>query len=158
MQRRQQQQNNHLGPNATGFIHAEWIHTSSGNTPPTRGENYLIKSFLFNPYPTIPPYYVKTLHPGTRTTKNKYKDTLTLLDAHKARDIHTRSAARKMYMSDTQQARARRDCKYLLDAYLFVTCVRIHSIHLLQLTDLQPDVSQKHLSLIDTSTAHRHFN
>ena len=40
-----------------------------GPPPPTRGGNYFIKSFLFNPYPAIPPYYIRTLHPGMRPTK-----------------------------------------------------------------------------------------
>ena len=32
-----------------------------------------IKSLLFTPYPAIPPYYIKTIHPGMRTTKIPYK-------------------------------------------------------------------------------------
>ena len=43
-----------------------------GPPPPTSGGNYCIKSFLFSPYPAIPPYYIRTLHPGLRATKANY--------------------------------------------------------------------------------------
>ena len=46
-----------------------------GPPPPTSGGNYCIKSFLFSPYPAIPPYYIRTLHPGMTTTKITYKPT-----------------------------------------------------------------------------------
>ena len=62
--------NNYSGPNATGRIL-----TMSGSIPvrvssPTLwAELFFIKSFLLNPYPVIPPYHIKTPHPGFRSTK-----------------------------------------------------------------------------------------
>ena len=41
----------------------------SGPPPPPRGGNYSLKNPLFNPYPAIPPYYVRTPHPGAKSTK-----------------------------------------------------------------------------------------
>ena len=36
---------------------------------PTLWGDYFVKSFLFIPYPAIPPYYIRIIHPGIWPTK-----------------------------------------------------------------------------------------
>ena len=43
-----------------------------GFFPHPVGGIIFIKSFLFIPYPAIPPYYVRTIHPGIRPTRKTY--------------------------------------------------------------------------------------
>ena len=63
--------NNHFYTRDAPFTHVEWIDSVRASSPFTGG-NVFLKSFLFSPYPAIPPYFVKTLHPGIRPTKNTY--------------------------------------------------------------------------------------
>ena len=56
---------------------AEWsgiVAFQLGFPPPLRGGNCFTKSFLFNPYPVIPPYYVRTPHSETRPAKPYTKE------------------------------------------------------------------------------------
>ena len=63
-------------PNDTVFNNVGSIIIAvKGLFPHPVGGIIFIKSFLFIPYPAIPPYnlyYVRTIHPGIRTTRKTY--------------------------------------------------------------------------------------
>ena len=55
--------NNHLTHGPPRFLPTRGS-SRRGVLPPLRGGNSIAKSFLFSPYPAIPPYVVRTPHPG----------------------------------------------------------------------------------------------
>ena len=59
---KQQQQSFH--PRATPFSSRQRAHIRYSFLPHFVGGNDVVKSLLFSPYPAIPPYVVKTPHPG----------------------------------------------------------------------------------------------
>ena len=56
--------NNHLTHGPPRFLPTRGS-SRRGVLPPLRGGNHGPKSILFSPYPAIPPYIVRTPHPGT---------------------------------------------------------------------------------------------
>ena len=55
--------NNHLTHGPPRFLPTRGS-SRRGVLPPLRGGNSNVKSLLFSPYPAIPPYVVRTPHPG----------------------------------------------------------------------------------------------
>ena len=51
-------------PRATPFSSRQRAHIRYGFLPHLVGGNDIVKSLMFSPYPAIPPYVVRTPHPG----------------------------------------------------------------------------------------------